>query len=66
MVRLRSWILGNGEYLFITITLKSTLIRISSTCLGPIYDSNRTVQSFTNEYHYELFEIIQLYTNCLF
>ena len=44
--------LGNVEYSFITFTPKSTLTWIDKTYFGPIYQSNRTVQSFTKDYYY--------------
>ena len=43
--------LGNVEYIFITFTPRSTLTRISSTGLGPVYGGSRTVQSFTGDYN---------------
>ena len=46
MVRLHSWSLENVEYPFITITLRSTLTWSGSTCEGPIYGSNTTVQTY--------------------
>ena len=46
MVRHDLCTLGNVEYSFITITLKSTLTKAASTCLDPIFGSNRIVQSF--------------------
>ena len=44
--------LGNTEYLFIIITLRSTLIRSENICYGSIYGLNRTVQSFSNDCFY--------------
>ena len=51
------------KYLFIAITPRSTLTGISINCRGPIYGSNRIVQSFTKDYY--LFETIQLCANLL-
>ena len=41
MMKLHSWSLENVYYLFVTIIFSSTLIRNSSTCSDPIYESNR-------------------------
>ena len=43
MVKLKSWSLGNAEYSFINITLRSTLSFSGSTCYSPIYGLNKTV-----------------------
>ena len=43
--------LGNEEYPFINITLRSTLTRSGSAYYGPIYKSNRIVQYFTTDYY---------------
>ena len=50
-MRLYSWSLKNVGYSFITIILSSTLTRSGSNCKGSIYGSDRTVQSFTSDYH---------------
>ena len=52
MVRLQFRSLGNVEYLFITITRRSTLIWSVSICQSINYESNGTVQSFTKDYYY--------------
>ena len=45
-MRLLSGGLGNVVYIFIAITSRSTLTQSDSICLGPIYESNRNIQSF--------------------
>ena len=52
IVRLQSWILGDVEYLFIAITLRSSLTLSDRTSSSPMYRSNRTVQSFNKAYCY--------------
>ena len=51
MVRLQSWSLGNVKYPFITIIPRFILTGSDNTYEGPIYKSNRTVQSFTKDYY---------------
>ena len=63
MVRLQSLYLGNKEYTFITITPRSTMTRSAKTCLGSIYGSNRTVQSFTREHYLNWIELFVLNSN---
>ena len=40
-------IIGYMEYLFIDITPRFTVTQIGSTCYSPLYESNRTILSFT-------------------
>ena len=47
----------------IAITSYSTLTWMVNTCLGPVYRSNKTVQSFNKDHYYQSFEIIQLCAN---
>ena len=66
MVRLQSRSLGNVEYLFITISARSTLTHSSSSsiCYVTIYGLNETVRFFfTMDYYYEWFETLQLSTS---
>ena len=53
------------EYPFVTINPRFTLTSNGYTCYGPIYGPNRTVQSFTKDYHQKLFETVQPWTNYL-
>ena len=49
----KALVLEFGKWdLFITITLRSTLTLSGSICKGPIYESNRTVQSFIKDHYY--------------
>ena len=50
ILRLQSLSLGNVEYPFITITLRSTLTMSRNTCWGYICWSNQTVHSFIQDY----------------
>ena len=59
MVRLQSQSFGKYGVPFIALASRFTLSRIGSSCLGPIYGSNRTSQSFIKDYYYhQLFETI--------
>ena len=40
------------EYPFITITPRSTLTMSGSTYSDPVYESIRTIRSFTKDYYY--------------
>ena len=57
-VRLQSWSMGNVEYPFIAMTLRSTPTQNASTCQGAIYGLNRTVQLSIKHSYYKFFDII--------
>ena len=52
MVRSQSLSLGNVKYLFIIFALRFILTRSGSISQGPDYGSNKTVQSFNEDYDY--------------